>query len=85
MTTKPNLSKSQYIKGLQCPKALWFYRYRKDLKPEIDPATQARFDAGTEIGILAQQYFEGGIEVTENYWEIEKAAQTTQELINKGC
>ena len=49
MVTSPNISKSQYLKGLQCPLALWYYRYRKDLKPEIDTQTQARFDAGNEI------------------------------------
>jgi uncharacterized protein DUF2779 len=85
MTVEPKISKTQFIKGLQCPKALWYYIKRKDLKPEIDLSTQARFDAGKEIGIIAQQYFEGGIEVTEDYWEIEKAVQTTHELINKGC
>jgi hypothetical protein len=62
---KPSLSKSQYVKGLQCSKALWFYRNRKDLKPKIDSSTQARFDAGNEIGILAQQYFKQGIEIVQ--------------------
>ena len=28
------ISKSQYLKGVQCPKALWLYRHRPDLKPE---------------------------------------------------
>ena len=50
--TKHTISKSQYVKGLQCPKALWLYRHLKDLKPEIDAATQARFDAGHEVGEL---------------------------------
>ena len=58
------ISKSQYVKGLQCPKALWLYRHRKDLAPEIDAQTQARFDTGNEIGTLAMSYFDGGVEVT---------------------
>ena len=49
MASKPKISKSQYGKGLQCPKALWFYRHRKDLKPPIDTVTQARFDAGNPL------------------------------------
>lgn len=81
---KPTLSKSQYIKGLQCPKRLWFYRHRKDLMPETDAATQARFDAGDEIGRLAQAYFPGGAEVTDEYWNIEKAVQATQQFIKDG-
>lgn len=31
------ISKSQYLKGIQCPKALWLYRNRPDLRPEISP------------------------------------------------
>lgn len=81
---KPILSKSQYLRGLQCPKRLWFYRHRKDLMPEIDAATQARFDAGEEIGRLAQAYFPDGAEVTDNYWDIEKAVQSTQQFIKDG-
>ncbi|MDH5796654.1 MAG: hypothetical protein OEY79_03860 [Anaplasmataceae bacterium] len=84
MASKPKISKSQYVKELQCPKALWFYRHRKDLKPPIDPATQARFDARNEIGQLAMQYFEGGVEVTDAYWEIEKAVASTQDFIKEG-
>jgi hypothetical protein len=78
------LSKSQYIKGLQCPKALWFYRFRKDLKPEIDSATQARFDTGNEIGLLAQNYFRDGIEVTGDYWQIATAEKLTRQFIEQG-
>ncbi|MCH8976427.1 MAG: DUF2779 domain-containing protein [Proteobacteria bacterium] len=84
MVTSPNISKSQYLKGLQCPLALWYYRYRKDLKPEIDDQTQARFDAGNEIGKLAQQYFDGGVQVTDDYWKIGSAIQSTKAFIDEG-
>ena len=67
------LSKTAFIKGLQCPKALWLYRHRKDLAPEIDPETQARFDTGHEIGQWAMKYFKGGVEVTQPYWDIDGA------------
>ncbi len=80
----PTLSKSQYVKGLQCPKALWFYRHRKDLKPEIDPETQARFDTGNQIGLLAQQYFLNGVEVTADYWDIESAELSTKQYVADG-
>ena len=81
---KPSLSKSQYVKGLQCSKALWFYRNRKDLKPKIDSLTQARFDAGNEIGILAQQYFKQGIEIVTSYWDIKRAEKLTQQYVKDG-
>ena len=30
MQSSPMLSKSQYMRGLQCVKSLWLYRQRKD-------------------------------------------------------
>ena len=51
-----NLSKSKYITFCQCPKALWLKMYKPE-EIEIDPLTQARFDAGTEVGNLAKSLF----------------------------
>ncbi len=84
MTVSPTISKTQYIKGLQCPKALWYYKNREDLKPEIDATTQAKFDMGNEIGALAQHYFDNGIEVKNKYWDIKGAITTTEKYINEG-
>ncbi len=78
------ISKSQYVKGLQCPKALWLYRHRKDLAPEITPEKQALFDTGHEIGELAMQYFDNGIEVKNEYWDVQGAVETTQQYIEEG-
>ena len=69
----PTISKSQFLKGMQCQKRLWYYRNRKDLNPEIDLNTQAKFDMGNEAGEFAKAYFENGVEVTEEYFETEKA------------
>lgn len=78
---KHTISKSQYVKGLQCPKALWLYRHRKDLASEIDAQTQARFYTGNEIGVLAMRYFDGGVEVGNEYWDVNGAIETTQQFI----
>lgn len=82
--TKPKLSKSQYIKGLFCPLRLWLYKYQKDLIPEIDEAQQAVFDTGHEVGLLAQKYFDGGIEITEDFTQISKAIISTQKAVTSG-
>lgn len=83
--TQPSISKSQYLKGLQCPKALWLYRNRKDLKPDIAADQQALFDAGETIGKLAMRYFgDEGIEVKNDYWDIQGAIDTTKTLIAQG-
>lgn len=82
--TEYTISKSQYVKGLQCPKALWLYRHRKDLAPEITPDKQALFDIGHEIGELAMRYFGEGIEVTNKYWDVKGAVEATQQYIKDG-
>lgn len=56
-------SRSLYIKGVQCHKALWFHKYRPELKDEVSASQQAAFDSGTDVGILAQRLFPGGTEV----------------------
>lgn len=84
MKKRPTISKSQYIKGLQCPLALWFARKRKDLEPEIDAATQALFDSGYEVGEYAKDYFPGGVEVDTKYWEIAKAVNETESFLGNG-
>jgi len=78
------ISKSQYLKGLQCPKALWLYRHRKDLTPEIDEQQQHIFDVGHEVGRLATEYFDNGFEIKEAYYQIDKAITSTQEAVKNG-
>jgi len=78
------ISKSQYLKGLQCPKSLWLYRHRKDLAPEITPDKQALFDTGSAIGELAKQYFSNGVEVTNDYWDVQGAVDATKSYIKRG-
>lgn len=57
------LSKSQYMRGLQCPKALWLFKHRRELMAEPDARRQHLFDTGHRVGELAQQLFPGGVEV----------------------
>ena len=62
------LSKSRFVSGIQCDKKIWFDFYRKDLKLPTDEQTQAVFDLGHRIGIMAQNMFPNGKDATpENY------------------
>ena len=64
-TAKPEkhlLSKSTFMYGSQCPKRLWLYKFRPELKDELTEEQQAIFQKGTDIGELAQQLFSGGID-----------------------
>lgn len=78
------ISKSQYIKGTQCPKALWFSLNRKDLTPPVDATKQALFDSGNEIGKWAKKCFLAGVEVTEPYYKAREGAEATAALIAAG-
>jgi hypothetical protein len=80
----PTLSKSEYVKGLQCPKALWFQRFRKSLKPEINVAAQAQFDTGNETSLLAQSYYPDGVKITSHYSQIASGEKLTRKVIAKG-
>lgn len=79
------LSKSTYIRGRQCPKALWLYKHRRDLMPPVDAATQAVFDTGHEVGSLAQQLFPGGVDCSPaTPYEFGPAIAATQAAIARG-
>lgn len=57
------LTKSDFIKYLQCPKYLWLHKHRKDLIPtEVDENLQKVFDTGYEIESYAYKLFPGGAE-----------------------
>ena len=60
------LSKSTYIKGLQCEKALYMTKKHPYLRDKLSIEQRARFQRGTDVGILAQQYFPGGVNMAPN-------------------
>lgn len=79
------ISKSRFVSGCQCPKKLFFDIHRRELKPAIDENQQALFDAGHEIGHLAQSRFPGGVDVSpENYYDFSTSIAQTSSLINGG-
>lgn len=53
------LSKTTFIKGCQCPKALWLYRNKYDQR-NVSKEQQQKFDKGHIIGDLAQKLFPAG-------------------------
>lgn len=79
------LSKSQFIRGRQCHKSLWLYHHRRDLCEEPDTSQQAGFDSGTDVGILAQQLFPGGIDFTYGDGTLAEQLQRTTAAITSGA
>jgi len=77
------LSKSKYIRGMNCQKSLWLYVYKKDERL-VNESSQAAFTRGTIVGELARDYFpHGKMAVLEDYPCLE-STKRTQELINQG-
>ncbi len=57
------LSKSLFVRGLQCHKSLYLHKYNPELKDEVSEELEAKFQSGKEVGILAQNLFLNGIEI----------------------
>lgn len=56
------LSKTNYMKGLQCSKLLWFSINSKAIFPKINAEQQKIFNDGNEVGELAKRIYPTGID-----------------------
>jgi hypothetical protein len=84
-TTSHVLSKSSYVRGCQCPKALYYIKNRRDLLPPTDPQRQAIFDAGNAVGLLAQQLFLGGVDCRpDSPFDYSASYAATQAAVARG-
>ena len=59
------LSKTDYILGMECEKALWLIKHHPELVPDADAMLQRRFDIGYEVQELARKLFPTGKLVSE--------------------
>lgn len=77
------LSKSIYTRGIQCQKALWLKKYKKDVFTPPDESAQAIFERGNVVGELACELFPSGKEVlfSRNYDDM---IATTKEWLDDG-
>ena len=82
---KSKLSKSTFIRGLQCEKSLYLYKHHYKLKDSIPASLQLVFDQGTNIGVLAQELFPNGVDASpETYFKMHESIGKTLDFINKG-
>jgi Domain of unknown function(DUF2779) len=84
MAEKHLISKSSFIKGIQCDKQLYLYKYHYDRMDEVSESQQVIFNRGHDVGELAQQLFPGGIKATEDPRKSAQAIERTTELIENG-
>ena len=77
------LSKSSFIRGVQCEKHLYLYKYHYKEMDQLSEMQKAIFKRGTDVGKLAQQLFSGGIDASPNsQFEYDKAVKLTNKLLN---
>ena len=77
------LSKSQYTRAMKCIKSIWLYRHKKELADEVSPFQQNIFSQGTEVGLLATKYFEGGIMIDEDHTQQDEALERTAKVLSE--
>jgi hypothetical protein len=79
------LSKSTFIRGLQCEKSLYLYKHHYRLKDPTPSSLQAVFNQGTNIGLLAQELFPNGADASpENHFKMVESVEKTQDFISQG-
>jgi hypothetical protein len=75
------LSKSTYIRGLQCLKSLYLNKHRPYLRDKLGEEQLAKFARGHAVGTLAQQLFPGGIVIPRPG---ASSAEKTAKLVAEG-
>lgn len=78
-----SLSKTQYIRGLQCEKALWLHKHRPDLR-KISEQSDMTMSTGISVGELAHQLFPCGETIEFEPENFKAMVQKTKELIDRG-
>ena len=72
------LSKTDYILGMDCEKALWLIKHHPELMPDVDVMLQRRFDIGNEVQEYACKLFPSGKMVGDG--DIEYMAHKTEQM-----
>ena len=78
------LSKSQYIRGLQCHKSLWLYKNKSELRSEPEQEAQISFNIGDTVGDYAKNLFPGGTEIEFDPSNFNGMINKTSEAISHG-
>lgn len=81
---KTDLSKSLYLTGLQCTKALWLKKYKKEVLTA--PGTQALsvFETGNKVGEKARELFPNGKAIPYQNTSFEEKVALTQKWMDEG-
>lgn len=79
-----NLSKSQYLRGLQCQKSLWLYKHKRELQDAPSESQLVRFESGVCVGELALELFDCKDKIAFDSSDFEAKITQTKSLIDSG-
>ena len=78
------ISKTEFVRGLDCERRLWLDRFRPDLEPSLGLAALERIETGKALGSLARKRYPDGMLVRSPYGDHDAAAEMTLNLIEAG-
>ena len=76
------ISKSSYLRNIQCPKLLWHFVNTPDLFPEPEASQEAVFNQAAEVRLLARRLFASGIEPTRGSRDFDYLTQSTFSVLS---
>ena len=79
-----NLSKSLFLKGLQCTKALWLKKYKKEVLTPPNAQALGVFETGNRVGELACELFPNGKEVLYEKTTFDEKIALTKKWMDEG-
>ena len=83
-TEKHVLSKSSFMRGLQCAKSLYLYKHFYKKRDQPSAEQQALFERGTSVGKIARKLFPNGVDATpSSVFKYAASVQLTKTLIEK--
>lgn len=78
------LSKSLYLQGMQCHKALWLHKFRPEVMTDVSTAEPGVIGIGCQVGTLARDLFPGGVLIPYENFTLEEQFARTQEALARG-
>jgi hypothetical protein len=83
---KAFLSKSTFIRGLQCEKSLYLHKKRPFLRDRLSPEQLAKFSRGHKVGVFAQELVPGGVDLgARSPFQMAAAIKKTAAAIQSGA
>ncbi len=78
------LTKSTFLKGLQCHKYIYLDKYYKKEKDPLSEEQRIKYEGGHLVGAMAQKLFAGGLDISAISRSRDVLVQETKKLIEQG-